>query len=39
MLVERIEGFCSKNDWLRAYTEIDDFEAQLVRHNTDLVKF
>lgn len=39
VLVERIEEFCSKADWLRAYSEINDFEAQLVRHNIVVVKF
>jgi AMP-polyphosphate phosphotransferase len=39
VLVERVEGFCSENDWLRAYTEINDFELQLVRNKTVLVKF
>ncbi len=39
VLVERVEGFCSEADWMRAYGEINDFEAQLVRHNTVVVKF
>ena len=39
VLVERVEGFCSETDWMRAYSEINDFEAQLVRHNIVLVKF
>ena len=39
VLVERIEGFCSKADWMRAYSEINDFEAQLVRHKIVVVKF
>ena len=39
VLVERIEKFCSESDWMRAYSEINDFEAQLVRHNTVVVKF
>jgi len=39
VLVERVEGFCSQIDWMRAYSEINDFEAQLVAHNTVLVKF
>src|SRR5512135_2239263 len=39
VLVERVEGFCSKADWMRAYSEINDFEAQLVRHQTVVVKF
>ena len=39
VLVERVEGFCSPVDWMRAYHEINDFEAQLVRHNIVVVKF
>jgi polyphosphate kinase 2 (PPK2 family) len=27
--VERVEGFCSEADWLRAFTEINEFESQL----------
>ncbi len=39
VLVERVEGFCSKEDWMRAYSEINDFEAQLARHNIVVAKF
>jgi AMP-polyphosphate phosphotransferase len=39
VLVERVEGFCSNADWMRAYHEINDFEAQLARHNIVVVKF
>ena len=39
VLVERVEGFCSEDDWMRAYGEINDFEDQLVRNDTILVKF
>ena len=39
VLVERVENFCSEADWMRAYGEINDFEEQLVQHNTVLVKF
>ena len=39
VLVERVEGFCSQADWMRAYNEINDFEAQLVRHHIVVVKF
>ena len=39
VLVERVEGYCSNADWMRAYNEINDFEAQLARHNTVLVKY
>jgi polyphosphate:AMP phosphotransferase len=39
VLVERVEGFCSTADWLRAYSEINDFEEQLTRAGVVLVKF
>jgi polyphosphate:AMP phosphotransferase len=39
VLVERIEGFCSEYDWMRAYGEINDFEEQLNRQNFVVVKF
>jgi len=39
VLVERVEGFCSEADWMRAYTEINDFEQQLARHGIVVVKF
>jgi len=39
VLVERVEGFCSEQDWMRAYAEINDFEEQLIRNNTLLLKF
>jgi polyphosphate:AMP phosphotransferase len=39
VLVERVEGFCSEADWMRAYAEINDYEDQLVRHGSILVKF
>jgi polyphosphate:AMP phosphotransferase len=39
VLVERVEKFCSEADWMRAYSEINDFEEQLVDNNTVLVKF
>ncbi len=39
VLVERVEGFCSKADWMRAYNEINDFEVQLVRHKIVVIKF
>ena len=29
VMVERIEGFCSEDDWQRAYNEINEFERQL----------
>lgn len=39
VLVERVEGFCSEVDWMRAYAEINDFELQLGQHNNVVVKF
>lgn len=39
VLVERVEGYCSEADWMRAYPEINDFEEQLVRNQTVVVKF
>ena len=39
VLVERIEGFCTPDEWLRAYTEINDFEEQLVDAGVVIVKF
>jgi polyphosphate kinase 2 (PPK2 family) len=39
VLVERVEGFCSEADWMRAYGEINDFESQLARNNIAVVKF
>ncbi|MCF8151898.1 MAG: polyphosphate:AMP phosphotransferase [Burkholderiaceae bacterium] len=39
VLVERVEGFCSENDWLRAYTEINDFEHDLGNAGVIVMKF
>jgi len=39
VLVERVEGFCSESDWMRAYGEINEFEAQMVRNRILVVKF
>ena len=39
VLVERVEGYCSEYDWLRAYNEINEFEAQLARYGIVVVKF
>ncbi len=39
VLVERVEGFCAENDWLRAYTEINDFEHELADSGVMVVKF
>ena len=39
VLVERIEGFATQKEWMRAYGEINDFEAELVGHGIVLKKF
>lgn len=39
VLVERVEGFCQPADWQRAYSEINDFEAELIAHGAALAKF
>ena len=39
VLVERVEGFCSEADWLRAYTEINDFEHELHGDGAIVIKF
>jgi polyphosphate kinase 2 (PPK2 family) len=39
VLVERVEGLCSERDFLRAYSEINDFEQQLWQSNIVLCKF
>jgi polyphosphate kinase 2 (PPK2 family) len=39
VLVERVEGFCAEADWMRAYSEINDFEEQLVLNATPVAKF
>lgn len=39
VLVERVEGLVSEDQWGRAYGEINDFEAQLAQSGLVLVKF
>jgi len=39
VLVERVEGYCSEADWQRAYSEINEFEDQIVRSRSILLKF
>ena len=39
VLVERVEGFCAEADWLRAYSEINDFEHQLAEAGAIVMKF
>jgi AMP-polyphosphate phosphotransferase len=39
VLVERVEGYASDSAWRRAYSEINDFEEQLVENGAILMKF
>lgn len=39
VLVERVEKFASPSDWARAYSEINDFEAQLAQNGGVIVKY
>ena len=39
VLVERVEGFATEAEWRRAYTEINQFEHQLVDHGAIVLKF
>ncbi len=39
VLVERVESFARREEWGRAYQEINDFEEQLADHGTILLKF
>lgn len=39
VLVERVEGFAPRQDWERAYQEINDFEEQLMEHGVVVHKF
>lgn len=39
VLVERVEELASRDTWMRAYDEINDFEHQLVAHGTVIAKF
>ncbi len=39
VMVERLEGFCSENDWKRAFNEINEFEKELVDWNAIVIKF
>jgi len=39
VLVERVEGFATEEQWSRAYTEIVEFERTLVAEGTIMVKF
>ena len=39
VMVERIEGFCTENEWQRAYEEINQFEHELCVHGAIVRKF
>ena len=39
VMVERIEGFCTAQEWRRAYEEINDFEWEMHRTGSLLLKF
>ena len=38
VMVERLEGFCSENDWQRAYNEINEFEKELTDWGAVVIK-
>ncbi len=39
VLVERVEGFATDDEWRRSYGEINEFEEQLIDHGVVLLKF
>ena len=39
VMVERIEGYCTENDWQRAYNEINEFERELTNWGAVVMKF
>jgi polyphosphate kinase 2 (PPK2 family) len=39
LLVERVEGFCTEEEWKRAFREINEFERQLADFGTAIIKF
>ena len=39
VMVERLEGFCSENDWKRAYNERNEFEKELHDWGAVIIKF
>ncbi len=39
VLVERVEGYCTEEEWSRAYSEINNMESEWVEHGYGLVKF
>jgi len=38
-MVERVEGFCTEEEWRRSYREINEMEEHLVNFGTVLIKF
>jgi polyphosphate:AMP phosphotransferase len=39
VLVERVEGFATEQEWRRAYSEINEFEEQLVHRGIVVMKY
>ena len=39
VMVERLEGFCTANEWHRAYNEINEFERMLTEWGAVVLKF
>lgn len=39
VMVERLEGLCSENDWQRAYNEMNEFEKELYNWGAIIIKF
>ncbi len=39
VMVERIEGFCSEEEWKRAYRELNEMEESIASHGTIILKF
>lgn len=39
VLVEKIEGFCTEQEWMRAYQEINEVEEHLTNFGTIIIKF
>ncbi|MEG0566324.1 MAG: polyphosphate:AMP phosphotransferase [Hungatella sp.] len=39
VMVERIEGFCTENEWKRAYQEINEMEAHMANAGAVVLKF
>lgn len=39
VLVERIEGFCTENEWRRAYQEINEMEEHMANSGVVILKF